>query len=199
MTRIKWISLAAILLPLLISSCSTIAPPAPSVQIPVKDRETSLGRVENWQLNGKIAINTAHDSGSATIDWIQIRNRYTISLFGPLGSNSLKLAGSPGHVTVQTSDGKSASASSPEQLLAKVWGWRLPVSSMHYWIRGLPVPGIPAQSHFDSYGRLTQLNQQGYDVQYLAYTSSKGVDLPSKVFITSPALKVKVIVYGWKI
>ena len=45
---------------------------------------------------------------------------------------------------LQTSDGKRYNAASPEQLLAEQWGFHLPVSNMKYWVRGLPVPGIPA-------------------------------------------------------
>jgi outer membrane lipoprotein LolB len=199
LNRIILISFVYFILTALLTSCASVAPPAPSVEIPWKNRLASLDKIQSWQLNGKIGIVTAKDSGSATVDWTQTGNSYTISLTGPLGANGLKLSGQPGHVTLRTSDGKTYTASNPEQLLAQKWGWNLPVSNLRYWIRGLTVPGKPATTHFDPYGRLSELQQQGFNVQYLAFTKSGGADLPSKIVITSPALKVKMMVYEWKV
>jgi outer membrane lipoprotein LolB len=198
-------SLGLFFLSLMIANCSTTAKTPASTEttapatIPVKDRQTSLNTVHNWRINGKIAVQSARDSGSATVNWVQKGGQYSISLMGPLGSNGLKLAGRPGHVTLQTSDGKSYSASSPEELLAKRWGFHVPVSNMNYWIRGLPVPGPSAKTQFDHYGRLTHLVQQGWSVQYQNYTHVSRVDLPQMISITSPSLKVKIIVYQWNI
>jgi outer membrane lipoprotein LolB len=186
------------------SGCSTIKPTAPtSPSIPPKatwaTRQAALNRIQNWHLNGKIAVRSSHDSGSASLDWLQNQHRYTISLQGPLGSGAMKLSGIPHQVTLQTSDGKSYHASSPEQLLATQWGFHLPVSSMNYWIRGLPVPGISASTGFDQSGRLSTLIQQGYRVDFLAYTNTGKMDLPEKLSITSPSLTVKIIVYQWHV
>jgi outer membrane lipoprotein LolB len=111
----------------------------------------------------------------------------------------MKLAGRPGNVTLQTSDGKTYNAKSPEQLLASQWRFHLPVSNMKYWIRGIPVPGMAANTSFDHYGRLNTLTQQGWRIDYLAYTNVGGVDLPERLSITSPTLKVRIIVYQWNV
>lgn len=174
------------------------APTAPIIKNP-KERETVLNRIQSWQVNGKIAVQTAQNSGSATVDWIQNPNSYVISMLGPLGSNGLKLTGRPGFVTLQTADGKHYSASSAEELLAKGWGFRLPLSNLRYWIRGLPVPNLPARSQKDSFGRLTSLTQTNWQVEYLAYTTRGTVDLPTNLVITSPALKVKIFVHEWQV
>ncbi|MBX3708617.1 MAG: lipoprotein insertase outer membrane protein LolB [Gammaproteobacteria bacterium] len=199
MMRIIWI----LLLSLTIGGCSTIAPteitPPAAPKATPKDRQTALNRIQSWWLNGKIAVQTKQDSGSATVAWTQNQRRYTISLLGPLGSHGMRLSGQPGRVTLQTSDGKSFSAKSPEQLLAEKWGFQLPVSNMNYWIRGLPVPGTPANTQLDPYGRLTALRQQGWNIQYLSYANVNGVDLPEKLSITSSSLRVKIIVYQWRI
>ncbi len=198
----KWIHVLVIsFFVLALASCSTITPQAsvPTTKVPWKDRQTALSNIHSWRLHGKIAVQTTRDSGSATVDWLQNRNQFSISLLGPLGSNGLKLTGQPGHVNLQTSDGKNYSASSPEQLLAERWGFHLPVSNMNYWIRGLPVPGPSANTQFDSYGRLSELIQQGWHVQYQSYSHTGRVELPEKISITSSSLKVKIIVYQWNV
>lgn len=194
MRLIIWVCLALISL----TSCSTIAPlSTPPTKVDWKKRQETLSSLHNWQINGKIAVQTAHDSGSATIDWTQNQDHYTISLLGPLGSNGLKLSGRPGRVTIQNANGSQSTASSPEQLLAKQWGWNVPVSSLKYWIRGIPVPGVPANSQYDSYHRISDLVQQGSHIQYLSYTNTNGIELPQKIYITSPNINTKIIIYQW--
>jgi len=187
-----------------VSSCGTTTSPnktatAANTPIPKKERQTDLSNINSWRISGKIAVQSAKDSGSASVNWIQNRGQYSISLLGPLGSHGLKLTGGPGHVTLQTSDGKSYNANSPEQLLAERWGFHLPVSNMRYWVRGMPVPGPSAKTHFDDYGRLTDLVQQGWHVEYQSYTKIARVDLPERISITSPSLKVKIVIYQWNI
>ncbi len=186
-------------LSILLTSCSTVAPPSIPAQQSQQQRATQLDKVNSWHLQGKIAVQTAQDAGSATINWTKQQQRFVITLTGPLGSGALKLSGRPGAVTLTDSTGKQFTASSPENLLADVWGFRLPVSNLNYWMRGQPVPGIAAQPQYDTYGRLNTLRQQGWQVQYLGYTQAKGVELPSRINITSADMKVKVIVYSWEI
>lgn len=176
------------------TTATTATPPASR-----ETRVASLNQIKSWNLNGKIAVQSRNDSGSATVDWMQRSRQYFISLQGPLGSHAMKLSGGPGQVTLQTSDGKSYRSSSAEQLLAKQWGFHLPVSSMNYWIRGLAVPGIPANTRYDRTGRLGTLIQQGYRIDYLSYTNTGRGELPDRLAIYSPSLRVKLIVYHWTV
>jgi len=187
----------------LLTSCTTLPPAPPAVKQSWKTRQSGLAQVQSWQLSGKIAVITAQDSGSATVDWMQNRQQFVISLFGPLGMSGLKLSGQPGAVTLKTSDGKTFSASTPEELLQQQWGWRLPVSYLLYWVRGLPVPGIPQHSTFDTYQRLSLLDQSDWHIQYTSYTTHRLgqhlIELPDRISINSANFKTKIVIYDWKI
>ncbi len=198
--------LGLLLLTLFITSCAHLTPPATTTLTPTKQTTSSwesrkqiLSRIEHWQVNGKIGVQTARDAGSATVDWVQRNNQYSISLLGPLGANALQLNGGPDGVTLTNAKGKQIHAAEPEQLLAQQWGFHVPVSHLKYWVRGLPVANLPAQTHFDTVNRLTDLAQQGWRVQFLSYMNVDGIDLPSKIAITSPSLRVKMIIYHWKL
>lgn len=197
MKHIIWI----LSLMLFLSGCSTTKTTEVSTTTSPKatwaSRETALNNIHHFHISGKIAVQSSTDSGSASVDWSQGQNQYNIALQGPLGAGAMKLQGRPGLVTLQTSDGKTWRAASAEQLLAKQWGFHLPVSSMNYWIRGLPVPNVPANTRFDNNAHLTTLIQQGYRIDYLSYANTRGIDLPEKMSITSPSLRVKMIVYRW--
>lgn len=187
----------------MLCSCSTITTPTQgpttSSKLSWQERQALLNKLQTWQVNGKIAVHTPQDSGSATVDWSQNHGRYTVSLFGPLGAGSMKLSGKPGKVTLDMSDGKHVSAKSPEDLLAKAWGFKLPVSYLNFWIRGLPVPGVSANTQFDDSHHLVQLTQAGWRVQFLNYTHINQLDLPTKLEINSPSLTSKIIIYDWNI
>ena len=109
----------------------------------------------------------------------------------------MTLSGNVGSVTLEMPNGKRVTASNPEELLAREWGFNLPVSYLTYWVRGLPAPGA-VNTQFDHYHRLTQLTQEGWRVQFLGYTTINKLDLPNKIEITSPQLRSKIVIYSWK-
>lgn len=194
-----------ILVSILLASCATTpTPEQPQNQVtPWNSRVQTLSGIEDWDLKGLIAIRASHNGRGDdwTADWVwqQDQNNYTISLFGPLGSHSVKLTGAPGHVLLETSNGKKFTATSPESLLNQQMGWQLPVSYLRYWVRGLPVPNVPAQKQFDNYNHLVVLTQQGWVIRYLRYTSINQIDVPNKIFLANPDLNVKIIINQWQL
>lgn len=164
-----------------------------------ENRVSVLSNIQNWDLKGLIAIRNSRDAYSANWQWQQNQKNYAINLIGPLGSNSIQLTGSPNQVLLQTSDGKKSTSTSPENLLEQQIGSRVPVSSLYYWIRGLPVPGIAAQKQLDASNRLSVLIQQGWRIEYSRYSSINHVDLPAKMILNNAALNVKIIINHWQV
>jgi outer membrane lipoprotein LolB len=174
--------------------------PAPQNQASSWDtRAQTLANLQKWNLSGQVAIRNSKDNITASLHWEQQRQNYTLDFFGPLGSNSFKLTGGAGKVALQNPRGQVFYAASPEILLAQQTGWRLPVSNLYYWIRGLPVPGMPAQKQFDAYHHLVELSQDGWKIQFLRYTAVNQLDLPNKIFISSTDLSVKIIISQWSL
>ena len=195
MSRFIWIMLLAALL----TACATTPMPPRPTALSWKSRQHSLNEIQDWQLSGKIAVQTANDAGSATIDWQQANQSYTITLSGPLGAGGMKLTGNSSEVTLIDNKGQTYRAQNPERLLADNWGFQLPVSYLHYWVRGLPSPQASYQGHFDANHRLTSFVQGGWLVQYLDYAPQGTIDLPRKMAMNSSTLKAKLVIYDWKI
>jgi len=181
-----------------------ITPPHYSA-ITWKEREKILTGIQNWNINAVIAVRTSagNQGGSANLQWQQKYKNYTILVFGPLGANLIKLSGQlsdqPGSVILETANGQKMTASSIEQLLAQQTGWQLPVSSLYYWIRGLSVPNLPAEKQFDPYFHLVKLNQQGWTVSFLYYTTINQIDLPMKILLENSRMKIKMNINQWNI
>ncbi|EKD54272.1 MAG: outer membrane lipoprotein LolB [uncultured bacterium] len=185
---------------LFLTSCASISTAPPQNQpLSWEHRAAVLSNIQQWNLKGLIALRTSQNAWSANWQWQQTKNNYTILLFGPLGSNSLKLTGNSGGVLLEMADGKRLTARDPESLLARQLGWRLPVSFLRYWVRGLPVPTLPAQKQFDDYHHLAVLMQNDWTIRYLRYTSINGMDVPNKIFLTNPNMSVKIIISEWQL
>lgn len=189
-----------------ISHCTTITPSVTSskaapadTSITWEQREQRLQQINHWTSQGAISVRTPDTSGSASINWEQTPNHYHIRIFGPLGAGQIKLDGSPEQVTMTTSKGEQFRAATAEQLLAEQTGWYLPISSLNYWIRGLPAPGIVTQKQLDSSQRLQTLSQQGWTIQYLDYRNVRGIDLPRRISLSNGTVNAKLVINRWRI
>ncbi|OGT38603.1 MAG: outer membrane lipoprotein LolB [Gammaproteobacteria bacterium RIFCSPHIGHO2_12_FULL_38_14] len=188
--------LALVYLTFALTACTTL-PPSPKQPAPSwEKREVALQHIQKWQLKSKIAVKTKNDAGSAILHWNQRNDRYNITLLNPIGSPILKLTGQNGQVLLELSDGKHYQSNNPEKLLEDTWGMRLPVSSLLYWVRGLPAPG-PYDGVFDPSHRLSSLTQQNVQVEFLNYMRAGNIDLPQMLKITSPSMQIKMRIYEW--
>jgi len=185
---------------LLLAGCTT-TPPRP---VPL-DREQAwqlrqqvLGGLQNWRLNGRLGIQTDHEGWNVSINWLQHLSDYSIRLTAPLGQGSLLLEGNANGVLLQTSDGDSVMADDPGELLYQQFGWRVPVAALRYWVLGLPAPG-EAQRSLDEYGRLSHLQQAGWEIAFLDYEDRNGIELPGRVFVNNHNAKVRLVVGNWEL
>lgn len=199
MKKILLLFIAAFLL----TSCATTPPQAISQDknLDWGTRVNTLSEIQTWDLKALISMRQRDqraDAWSATLQWRQTGHSYHIALFGPLGSHHYELTGTPGNVQLATANGKIFTAKTPEALLRDQTGSEVPVSNLYYWIRGLPVPNIPAQKQFDAYHHLVLLKQQDWVIQYLRYTAVNNIDIPNKIFLENPQLNVKILINQWQ-
>jgi outer membrane lipoprotein LolB len=184
-----------------LSGCASLTPlkTAQNRDVGWDDRVQSLSAIKSWNLKAAIALHTNKEADSGSLQWNQELDHYSFLLMGPLGSSSIMLTGGPDQVELITPQGKKFYAKSAEILLEQQTGWHLPVSQLAFWIRGLPAPESPAKKQFDSFHRLSVLEQAGWKIQFLRYTTVNHVDLPSKIFLNYPALSVRLVITQWQI
>ena len=181
------------------------APPMPASEAPEnkvmswEKREIDVNTITRWTISGAMAARTAQKGWSASVNWQQLgAGNYKIRLFGPLGSGNVIIKGRGGSVTYQDGN-KRETASNASSLLKKQTGVSVPVNSLYYWVRGIPAPGGASGKKYDKYNHLKSFNQNGYHVQYLRYTSFKGVDLPSSIKLIGGGIKIKFIIKSWSL
>ena len=165
-----------------------------------EERQQQLGQLHSWKLAGRIAVQLDKDAGSATLQWHQQRDNYVIRLIGPLGKGNFELQGSPGGVSMRDSDNRLQFASDPESLLEAQFGWQVPLSGLHWWIRGLPDPAEKIDNlQLDEQASIAELSQAGWQVSYGRYRLQQGLRLPEKIHLSNTHLKVKLQIKKWEL
>jgi outer membrane lipoprotein LolB len=157
-----------------------------------------LASLDGWQINGKVGIRAPKDSGSGTLFWLQRQDYYDIRLSGPLGRGAARLTGRPGAVSLEVANQGRYDAPDPETLLKDQLGWKLPVSHLVWWVRGLPAPDSKSSLTLDSDSRLSNLEQDGWQIEYLSYTEQNGYTLPERMKLHGQDLDVTLVIKDWQ-
>ncbi|WP_437884083.1 lipoprotein insertase outer membrane protein LolB [Pseudomonas sp. LRF_L74] len=163
-----------------------------------KVHKVQVSALDGWQINGKVGIRAPKDSGSGTLFWLQRQDYYDIRLSGPLGRGAARLTGRSGATTLEVANQGRFEAASAEALLEEQLGWRLPVSHLLWWIRGLPAPDSKSRVTLDSASRLARLEQDGWEVQYLSYVEQNGYNLPERIKLHGENLDVTLVIKDWQ-
>ena len=165
-----------------------------------QQRLSQQAKLDAWAFKGRTAIIQGREGWNAGIQWQQQGQQFHIKLSGPFSQGGVKLDGNAETVTLTLDDGEQLSAPTPEQLLAEAMGWLLPVSALRDWVRGVPYAQFPVDSkQLDAQGRLTKLEQAGWQIEFLRYMPFRGSSMPEKVFMKHPEMSVRLIVSDWSV
>ena len=190
--RKAWQSLLSVLSAgLLLAGCA-VTPPSETWQSP------TATDIANWQFTGRVSLTRAEEGWHAGLSWQQQADQFQLKISGPLGQEAFRLSGTAAGVTLEDADGKILRADDAESLLLQTIGWRLPVTGLKYWVRGLAVPGVYASERRDLQGRLLALEQSGWAISYSRYHSIEGVSWPAKLRLARDDVTVRLVIDAWQ-
>jgi len=186
---------------LLQSACTTQLPVDEKLKLySWQENRAKIIKLENWELNGRIALSMERQAWTASLQWVQSQADYQLRIIAPMGQGSVEMQGDDKGVSLQVTKDKVLYADSPEILLQKNFGWSVPVSGLVYWIRGIPVPDRRIKKLLlDDNGRVSEMEQSGWQVTYSNYTSQGNVDLPGKIVMQNGRLKLRLVIRHWLI
>jgi outer membrane lipoprotein LolB len=176
---------------LLLGSCSLLTRPEATVEgRPTFDR---------FEISGRIAVRFNDDGHSGSLRWRHADDRDRLELYAPTGTVFARLSRGPDGATMEMSDGKRYREADAETLSRSVLGWELPLEQLRYWVFARPALGsVPTRFDLGADGRPAFLDQDGWRVSYLAY-STVGADLlPARLDLERTGLRVRLIVTRWR-
>ena len=185
----------ASLLMLLIASCAT-TPPVPPIDWPRAKVERQ--QLERWQMKDRAAVATENNGWSASVAWNQDSARSELNLQGALGVGGVHVTSDGQAVEIETSKGEKINAEDAATALEQTIGIPLPLASLRYWLLGVPDPGMPAVEELDDRGRLSRLEQDGWQATYDRYAYQNEAWLPGRMRLEKGSVRVRVVVDQWR-
>lgn len=129
--------------------------------------------------------------------WQQDHDDFEIRLYGALGLGSVSLQQHAGLSTLTTGEGTRRAATT-ELLLQEVLGIAVPVADLGYWVKGLASPhSAILAKQYDDDQRLQQLNQQGWNIQFVQYHEPMPLALPKKIVAQRDDVTLTIIIKSW--
>jgi len=182
----------------MLAGCQTVpVAPAPSVAWTV--RRPALQHLDRFGLNGRVAVAVGKQGFNAGLRWNQSGALTRLALTGPLGAGGVEVTAEGGDLSVVTSSGKRLDAPAARAELEDKLGFEPPISSLRYWVLGVPDPGAPASVQLDPQQRLIRLTQDGWQIDYAAYMPVGAEWLPRLLTLQRTGVRVRMVVDGWQL
>jgi outer membrane lipoprotein LolB len=162
-----------------------------------QSRCDELVSVDQWSLEGRIAINDGRDGGSGRFIWQKHGEDSTMEFHAALGRGAWRLQADASGAVLELANGDLRRAPSVGQLVERQLGWEIPVDALAWWVRGCAAPGDPDWRRLDDHGWLKGLSQFGWEIELEKYTDMKGVFMPLKLKASQNSYVVKLAVRDW--
>lgn len=188
-----------LLLAAFIAGCAS-RPPAPAPVNPEQVTEqwlthsNGLRALEGFTLSGRLSTGQAV---SASLQWSQQGERFSVRASGPFGSGAVALSGTPELVRIRTGDG-TLETDQPQRWMQQQLGWQLPLAGLRYWALGLPMPGTSARYWFTAEGYLASLEQAGWQITYLEHRNIEGLALPARMTLDNGEQQALLRIDQWR-
>jgi outer membrane lipoprotein LolB len=180
----------------LLAGCVSPAP-APTDKVWNQHR-AEISELQHWSFSGKLALRSSRGADSARLRWVQTGEEIELELSGPVGFKQVRLV-TRGEQTRLFRDGQWQSLDSTERSLEEQLGWSLPLDYLPWWLRGLPAPQVPVGELLLDAGRLTRLQQAGWQVDYAAYQTVHAHSLPRTILFRREDVEGKILLKQWSL
>ncbi|MDD1612399.1 MAG: lipoprotein insertase outer membrane protein LolB [Methylococcaceae bacterium] len=184
----QWLLCSILAVSLPACTLFTTAPPEVSYS---RAANQALYRLDPWSLEGRVALTGERDSWTADLTWAHQRDDEQIRLSGPFGQGAVMIHLAGNLVTVDQGDGKLESSDDPEEFIDRQLGMFVPVTSLRYWVLGLPEPDL----HFEEVSG--GFRQSGWTVAFQSLQPVGQLLLPRKMSVTNDRVKLKLIIDQW--
>ena len=119
-----------------------------------ESRQRILTDTTRWEFSGRIGVSAANEGFNGKIWWWQRDQYYRARISGPLGVGSILVDGDGDGATVTDEEGEVTKMADAEMELRQRYGWTIPLSSLRFWVLGVPDPARQAALEFGAEGML---------------------------------------------
>jgi len=177
------------LLALLLGGCASAPPVPPVVEMPAQSA--------NWTLQGRIGVQGDEQNLSGQIHWQHRADRDELLMTSPLGQGVARIVRDGDGVTLEIPNQPTRHARDADTLTREALGYVLPVTGLTWWVQAGPAPDSAFEATRDASGRLAQLKQDGWTIDYLQYVADASAR-PRKLVVKREGLEIRLVADSWQ-
>ncbi len=147
-----------------------------------------------FEIAARIAVRYGGEALTANLAWRHGAAADDLLITSPLGQGIARIARREGETTLSTPEPREYRAADPEALTEQVLGFRLPLAGLADWVRARAAPG-PSRARRDTAGRLAELEQSGWRIEYLEYDAAAR---PARLRLSYPGVELRLAIASWK-
>lgn len=181
-------AVAAGLLWALLPGCTTVNTVSEPVVLP--DTPASI---QNWSMDGRIGVQAAEKAWQANLYWEHDPSQDRLRISGPLSQGLVSIVVQKDLIYVNEGNGVTSLSRDPDAMLRQRLGFAVPLSSLRYWVLGVPDPDKAAQTVGDAQG----FQQAGWRIVPDKLASVDGWMLPQKLSVQGAGVKLKILADTW--
>ena len=146
--------------------------------------------VNGFELTGRVAVRYGKEGVSGRVFWRHANDSDDLLITSPLGQGVARVSREGGEARLVTSEGGEYRAADAETLTEHVLGWRLPLAGLPDWVQGRASPGRPAELRRDGAGRVIDLRQDDWKIEYQEYEGER----PSRLRLSRGNLEIRLVI-----
>ncbi len=186
---------------LTVAGCSTLPKPEASPNLAAQALHQAhlqdIAEISQFAIKGRIGVQAEGKGFSGSLTWQHDKINDDIALYSPLGGQIASIKKTAENVTLEDAKGNTITATDAETLTQNTLGWQLPLTGLADWSLGRPSNSAITDSTWDEQGRLSNLKQDGWEIQYQNYAEQNGHFLPSKIVLRNDKVNLKLLVENW--
>ena len=183
--------LMAALLLALAAGCVSVSPTIPVAV-------TAVPQSANWTLQGRIGVQSGEQSLSGQVHWRHRAETDEVLVTSPLGQGVARIVRNADGVMLEVPNQPPRHAPDAESLTQEALGYALPVSGLTWWVQARPDPGRAFEVTHDAAGRIAQLKQDGWVIDYLQYAADMPAR-PRKLVVAREGLEIRLVADSWEV
>jgi outer membrane lipoprotein LolB len=141
-------------------------------------------QIQDWEIRGRLGVQTKTDGGSMDIIWKQSGAEYSIRLIAPMAAGTYHILGANDYAEIRYPDGSKASVENADDVFLTSLKVDLPTTAIKDWVRGLPASELPVDHiKWNELGLIERVKQSGWNVEMSRYTGSDLL-MPHAIYIS---------------
>jgi len=184
-------SVVGIIFMLLLASCASV--PGKVDEVFKMDGRVYLQAVRYWGLSGRVSVINKRNAASATLQWQHRDKKDHIKLSGLFGLGRTEINLAENLVEIKSAGKQNAYSGNVDDVVASELGIAIPISSLKYWVLGVPDPMMTYQKIAEGFV------QQDWRVSYLQMQNDEGYTMPRKIRVEQGEARLKLIINQWDI